>query len=110
MPGNPDLSKNVYRVPYADGSRVHTGRDFDSHNEPGKIDMSGRGGSTYRIVAAAAGTIRFIQDSRSKRQHPERWLRNTAACNNNYVWIEHATGEWSKYSHMQQYTTTGRPA
>ena len=107
-PSDPTLSKNVYRVPYADGSRVHVSRDFNDHNPPGKLDMSGRGLGTHRIVAAAAGTIRFIQDSRSKQQHPERWLRNTADCNNNFVWIEHANGEWSKYSHMQQGTTTGK--
>jgi hypothetical protein len=110
-PGTPvdlKLSKNVYRFPYADGNRVHVSRDFNDHNPPGKLDMSGRGGGPYRIVAAAAGTIRFIQDSRSKQQHPERWLRNMRACNNNYVWIEHANGEWSKYSHMQQYTTSGK--
>ena len=52
-PVNPDLSANVYRFPYADGSRVHVSRDFKTHNEPGKIDMSGRGGGPYRIVAAA---------------------------------------------------------
>ena len=107
-PVNPELSRNTYRFPYADGSRVHVSRDFKTHNAPGKLDMSGRGGGPYRIVAAAPGTIRFIEDRLSKQQHPERWLRNKRACNNNYVWIEHANGEWSKYSHMQQYTTTGK--
>jgi hypothetical protein len=105
-PGPSNLSRGVYRFPYADGTKVHVSRDFHDHNPPGKLDMSGRGGGTYRVVAAAAGTIRFIQDSRSKQQHPERWLRNTDDCNNNYVWIEHDNGEWSKYSHMQQYSTT----
>ncbi len=105
-PSESELSQGVYRFPYADGTKVHVSRGFYDHNGPGKIDMAGRGGGTYRIVAAAAGTIRFIQDSRSKQQHPERWLRNTGDCNNNYVWIEHDNGEWSKYSHMQQYSTT----
>jgi Peptidase family M23 len=103
------LSKNSYQIPYEDGTRVHITRGFLDHNGPGKIDMVGRGGSgEYRIVAAAAGHIRFIEDGRSKQQHPERWLRNTQECFNNYVWIEHANGEWSKYSHMQQGSTSGK--
>jgi hypothetical protein len=103
-----NLSSGTYRLPYADGTKVHINRDFYDHNPPGKIDMAGRGGGTYRIVAAAAGRIRYIEDSRSKQQHPERWLRNTDDCFNNFVWIEHDNGEWSKYSHMQQGTTTGK--
>lgn len=102
------LSQGTYRIPYADGTKVHISRDFYDHNPPGKIDMSGRGGGPYRIVAAAAGQIRYIEDGRSKQQHPERWLRNTDDCFNNYVWIEHENGEWSKYSHMQMGTTTAK--
>ena len=78
-----------------------------AHNPPGKIDMAGRGGGTYRIVAAADGEIRFIEDSRDKQQHPERWLRNTK-CFNNFLWIKHDNGEWSKYSHMQMGTSTAK--
>jgi murein DD-endopeptidase MepM/ murein hydrolase activator NlpD len=100
-------SQNIYRIPYADGTNVHISRDFEDHNPPGRIDMHGRGGGTHRIVAAADGTIRHIQDGRSKQQHPESWLRN-AACFNNYVWIEHANGEWSKYSHMEMGTTSAK--
>jgi murein DD-endopeptidase MepM/ murein hydrolase activator NlpD len=107
-PVDPKLSENAYRIPYADGTKVKISRDFGDHNLPGKIDMHGKGGGTYRIVAARAGTVRFIQDSRSKQQHPMRWLRNMTECNNNYVWIEHDNGEWSKYSHMQQWSTTGK--
>ncbi len=107
-PSSSELSQGVYRVPFADETRFHVSRDFHDHNPPGKIDMSGTGLGTHRIVAAAAGTIRFLEDRRSKQQHPERWLRNTASCFNNYVWIEHDNGEWSKYSHMQQYSTSGK--
>jgi murein DD-endopeptidase MepM/ murein hydrolase activator NlpD len=101
-------SKNIYRIPYADGTNVHVGRDFNDHQPRGRIDMHGKGTGTHRIVAAAAGTIRHIQDGRSKQQHPESWLRNTPDCFNNYVWIEHANGEWSKYSHMRMGTTTAK--
>src|SRR4051812_36531914 len=98
-------SRNVYRIPYATGTKVDVSRDFDDHNPHGKIDMHGAGGGPHRIVAAAAGTIRFIVDSNSQQQHPLDWLRR-GACVNNYVWIEHANGEWTKYSHMKQGTTT----
>ncbi len=103
-----ELSRGTYRIPYENGTKVHINRDFHDHNPPGKIDMAARGGGTHRIVAAAAGIVRFIEDSHSKQQHPMRWLRHTDDCNNNYVWIEHDNGEWSKYSHMQQGTTTGK--
>ena len=101
-------SENIYRIPYADGTNVKISRDFDDHNPRGRIDMHGRGLGTHRIVAAADGTIRHIQDGRSKQQHPERWLRNTDDCFNNYVWIEHANHEWSKYSHMEMGTTSAK--
>ncbi|MEQ1681364.1 MAG: M23 family metallopeptidase [Nitrospira sp.] len=108
-PGPPpkgQKSQNIYRIPFADGINVHVGRDFLDHNPPGRIDMHGKGGGTHPIVAAADGTIRHIQDSRSKNQHTIRILRNTPDCFNNFVWIEHANHEWSKYSHMQFGTTT----
>lgn len=101
-------STNIYRIPYADGTHVHVSRDFYDHRPVGRIDMHGKGTGTFRIVAAAAGTIRYIEDSRSKQQHPEDWLRNTKDCFNNYVWIEHANREWSKYSHMRFGTTSAK--
>lgn len=110
-PGPPpkgNESKNVYRIPYADGTVVHVGRDFYDHRPKGRLDLYAKGSGTHRVVAAAAGTIRHIQDSRSKQQHPEDWLRNTPDCLNNFVWIEHANGEWSKYSHMQFGTTRSK--
>ena len=67
--------------------------------------MAGRGGGTHRIVAAAAGHIRYIVDTNSNWQHPV--LTGADDCSNNYVWIEHKNGEWSKYFHMLQGTTTG---
>ena len=101
-------SAGIYRIPYADGTKVHINRNFQDHNPPGKIDMAGRGGGPYRIVAAADGEIMYIEDSRDKQQHPERWLRNTDKCFNNFLWIRHDNGEWSKYSHMQMGTSTAK--
>jgi murein DD-endopeptidase MepM/ murein hydrolase activator NlpD len=106
-PSDPKLSVNEYRIPYVDGTKVKVSRDFYDHDPIGKTDMHGVGGGPHRVVAARAGTIRFLEDSRSKNQHILRWLRNTDDCFNNYVWIEHDNGEWTKYSHMKQYTTSG---
>lgn len=96
-------STGVYRVPYANGTEVRVNRDHLTHTPVGRIDMGGRGGSNYRIVAAAPGTIRFIEDSFSERQNSD----TAAQCNNNYVWIAHANGEWTKYSHMRRNSTRG---
>ena len=43
-----ELSQGIYRIPYADDTKVHISRDFYDHNPPGKIDMAGRG-SGYRF-------------------------------------------------------------
>lgn len=98
-------SAGTYRIPYANGTGVRVTRDHADHTPVGRIDMVGRGGSEpYRIVAAADGTIRGIVDSFSARQDSG----DGVTCNNNYVWIEHANGEWTKYSHMRQNSTTGK--
>ncbi|GFE84154.1 hypothetical protein GCM10011487_61540 [Steroidobacter agaridevorans] len=101
-------SANLYRLPYADGTKIHVNRDFEDHDPPGKFDIVGRGNGPYKIVAAAAGHVRYLQDSRDKQQNPQRFWRNTNACNNNYLWIEHADGEWTKYSHMRQWSSSGQ--
>ena len=98
-----EKSKGVYRIPYADGTSVEVTNDHLKHSPPGRIDMHGEGGGKpYKIVAAADGTIRFIVDSFSKQVDSS----SGEPCTNNYVWIEHANGEWTKYSHMQQDSTT----
>lgn len=99
-------SKGVYRIPYADGTEVKVGRDHNTHTPKGRIDMNGTGGGTYRIVAAADGTVRYIEDGFSKRLTCKK--DDGQPRNNNYVWIEHANGEWTKYSHMTQGSSTGK--
>ena len=98
-------SKGIYRIPYADGTMVRVTRDHQTHSpSPNRIDMVGTGGTApYQIVAAADGWIRMIVDN------------NLACCNsvggcsdcNNYVWIEHPNGEWTKYTHFITGTVTG---
>ena len=98
-------STGYYRIPYADGTDVKVSRDHNSHTPKGRYDMSGKGGSKpYKIVAAAPGRIVAIEDGFSASQDSD----TAPQCNNNYVWIEHPNGEWTKYSHMLKNSTTGK--
>ncbi|NZA25770.1 peptidoglycan DD-metalloendopeptidase family protein [Luteimonas sp. SJ-92] len=101
-----DPSQGVYRIPYADGTEVRVTNDHVRHAPPGRIDMRGRGGGTYRIVAAADGHVRHIEDGFDQRLTCKKG--DGQPRNNNYVWIEHANGEWTKYTHMQKGSVTGR--
>lgn len=98
-----EKSKGVYRIPYQNGTSVKVSRDHINHTPIGRIDMHGTGGTKpYKIVAAANGHIRFIEDSFNKQ------VKSSSGdpCTNNYVWIEHANGEWSKYSHPRKDSVT----
>jgi murein DD-endopeptidase MepM/ murein hydrolase activator NlpD len=99
----PEFSYGVYRIGYQTGTQVSVGGDHLTHNPATRIDMSGFGGrGPYRVAAAADGIIRAIVDT--------NYLTCTScAVSNNYVWIEHPNGEWTKYSHMQTGTTTAPP-
>lgn len=92
------LSRGFYRIPYQTGTRVRVSRDASDHTPTVAIDMFGRLGSVYRIVAAASGYIRYIEDSYTGQ--------SSGTCFNNYVWIEHPNGEWSKYSHLARNSVT----
>jgi hypothetical protein len=98
-----EKSKGVYRIPFADGTTVKVANDFNDHKPIGRIDMSGKNGNgEYKIVAAADGYVRFIEDQYSKQVDSS----TGEPCTNNYVWIEHENGDWTKYSHMQKDSTT----
>jgi murein DD-endopeptidase MepM/ murein hydrolase activator NlpD len=98
-------SQGTYRLPYEDGTRVKVFDDFTTHRPPGRIDLLGtEGRPPYRIVAAAPGRVVAIQDSHGEQQSG----RAAAECRNNYVWIEHANGEWSNYSHLAKGSVTQR--
>ncbi|MCA1615724.1 MAG: peptidoglycan DD-metalloendopeptidase family protein, partial [Acidobacteria bacterium] len=98
-----EKSKGVYRIPYENNTNVRVSRDFNDHTPLGRTDMSGKDGSgEYKIVAAADGTVRFVVDNFSEQIDSG----TGKPCTNNYVWIEHANGEWTKYSHMQQNSST----
>src|SRR5215216_6097637 len=62
-------SSGVYRIPFVSGTQVHVTNDHTKHSPPGRIDMSGKGNASgeYKIVAAADGRIKYIEDSFSKQ-------------------------------------------
>ena len=104
-----EKSKGVYRIPYENGTTVKVTRDHTKHTPVGRLDMVGTGaaGGEYKVVAAADGTVRFIEDSFSAQvQNDDDDETPNKPCTNNYVWIEHANGEWTKYSHMQKDSST----
>jgi hypothetical protein len=103
-----EMSRNIYRVPYGNGTDVHISRDHYNHSPVGRYDMSGSGNGSscslnYPIVAAASGYVRRIQDGFDV--HGPDCTQNCSDYNN-YLWIEHANGEWTKYSHMRRNSTT----
>ncbi|HMQ59824.1 MAG TPA: M23 family metallopeptidase [Flavilitoribacter sp.] len=95
------LSEGTYRIPYANGTKVKVTRDHCTHSPKNRIDMRGTGGQgPYRVVAAQSGVIRFISDGNSANCCD-------GSCANNYVWIQHSNGEWTKYSHLTTGSVTG---
>lgn len=90
-------SRNVYRLPFANGTQVKVFDDFITHRPPGRIDLFAIDGQPpYRVVAAASGRIVAIQDGYSEQQSG----RAAKDCHNNFVWIAHPNGEWTNYSHI----------
>ena len=96
-------SLGVYRLPFADGTTVKVFDDFSTHRPRGRIDFYAvTGQEPHRVVAAADGRVRAIRDSYSEQQSS----RAAALCHNNYVWIAHANGEWTNYSHLAHGSVT----
>jgi hypothetical protein len=89
----PITSGGLYRIPFANGTLVAVTNDHFSHSPDfNEIDMHAEpndNGEEYTIVAAAAGTIKAIDDSHAEPTD-----------SNNYVWIAHDNGEWTKYTHV----------
>src|SRR5687768_14744070 len=104
----PDLAQSagVYRLPYAGGTRVSVFDDDRTHRPLGAVDLVGepREGRAHRVVAAAAGVVMAIEDGYERQLSG----RPAAECQNNYVWIAHANGEWTLYSHMRRGTTRAK--
>ncbi|HSJ06553.1 MAG TPA: PKD domain-containing protein [Longimicrobiales bacterium] len=125
--GSFTTSDGIYRIPYENGSLVRITRDHHTHTPVNRIDMAGDDPG-FVIVAAASGTIRAIVDRHGNSPGAGDNLsangtqpNNDAAehscqdnstvvgsCSdyNNYVWIEHPNGEWTKYTHFGTGTVT----
>jgi peptidase M23-like protein len=102
-PGEAKPSNGMYRLPFADGTKVKVFDDFHTHRPVGRTDLFAIDGhEPYRVVAAAAGRIVAVQDSYDEQQSG----RAAADCHNNYVWIAHANGEWTNYSHVAKGSVT----
>jgi hypothetical protein len=96
-------SAGIYRLPYADDTAVKVFDDFFTHRPKAALDLFAVDGpKPYRIVAAAPGRIVAIQDGYEEQQSGRR----AAECRNNYVWIAHANGEWTNYSHLARDSVT----
>ena len=96
-------SQGTYRLPFADGTKVKVFDDFTSHRPVGRIDVFAVDAEQpIKVVAAADGIVRAIQDSFSEQQSG----RAASECHNNYFWIEHPNGEWTNYSHIAFHSAT----
>lgn len=93
----PLRSQGFYSFPYEAGTTVHVTNDFYTHSPEGRIDMSGTSGGPYKVVAAAGGRVKYVEDQHS----------GEGCANNNYVWIAHPNGEWTKYTHMKKNSASG---
>ena len=97
-------SQGIYRLPYNDGIEVKVFDDFSTHRPRGRVDLFAvNGPKPYLVVAAAPGRVMAIQDAYGEQQSG----RAAADCHNNYVWIAHANGEWTNYSHLAKGSVSG---
>ena len=94
-----EFSYGTYRLPYSNNVTLQVNQDHLTHN-PNKtrydlVGVSGGIGTNFPIVAAAAGTVMYIEDDFNVT-----CTTNGCSAFNNYVWIRHSNGEWTKYTHF----------
>lgn len=124
-----DPSNGTYRIPYEDGADITVTGDAHNHGGPNgnrnRIDMVGD--NSVVVVAAADGVVRWVDDHNGddddRGDGADRdgvpyadgdegdALEHTCQdddlvpglCQeyNNFVWIEHPNGEWTKYTHLR---------
>jgi hypothetical protein len=99
-----ELSRNISRMPFASGFTILINQDHNTHSPVGRYDMEGTDFGdvcdVYPIVAIAGGIVRHVVDVHDTS------CTNGCGIFNNYVWIEHVNGEWSKYTHFSQGSVT----
>jgi murein DD-endopeptidase MepM/ murein hydrolase activator NlpD len=99
------VSAGIYRIPFANGTSVTANNDHHTHpNAFDRVDLGAANFST--VVAAASGIIRGLVDTNGDDPEEHSCTDDTTVvgdCSdyNNYVWIEHPNGEWTKYTHME---------
>ena len=99
--GGCNQSLLLYRMPYADGTEVCVSQDHLTHSPANQVDLRGINGTgPYPVVAAQTGIVREIVDNLTQNCCG-------GTCGNNYVWLEHVGGEWTKYSHLATGSVTG---
>ncbi len=104
------VSAGIYRIPFANGTSVTANNDHHTHpNAFDRVDLGADDFST--VVAAASGIIRGLVDSNGDDPEEHSCTDDDTVvgdCSdyNNYVWIEHPNGEWTKYTHMETGSVT----
>jgi murein DD-endopeptidase MepM/ murein hydrolase activator NlpD len=98
---------NEYRIPYLNGTNVTVLRDFVTHNSPSAAMYDIRAEQQSIITAAAAGWVRFIEDSNTISGSD---VEDGQYGNNNYVWIEHPYPFCQNPNDPDRATWTGKPA
>jgi murein DD-endopeptidase MepM/ murein hydrolase activator NlpD len=97
-------SAGFYRLPFADGVSVQAFDDARSHRPIGRVDLFATNGIEPFAVAAADGRVMAIQDGYAEQQSG----RAAKDYYNKDVWIAHANGEWTNYSHLAHDSVTGK--
>ena len=99
------LSHGIYRLGYMSGTNVRCAQDHLSHNPILKLDLIGspqfQGTDSipneYQLAASASGRVEQVLDTFCQ------CCTGCSACNN-HVRIRHANGEWTKYTHFEQFS------
>jgi murein DD-endopeptidase MepM/ murein hydrolase activator NlpD/Fe-S-cluster formation regulator IscX/YfhJ len=128
--GSFSTSSGIYRIPYADGTVVDVWQDHHTHGgSKDRIDLNaGTGSEIVASAGGWIRFIRDLNGDTSDRgdglahdgvtaqddalEHaclnndpddlndPPNPIVGSCSQYNNYVWIEHPNGEWTKYSHF----------
>lgn len=102
------ISRNFYRIPYGNTQSVRMNFDYVDHgNTPagdtGSMDMRDQGTTPLTIVAAAAGTVTAVNDTRAGCGCHSAY----GPCANS-ITIQHANNERTLYLHIAQNSATNR--
>ena len=100
-----EFSNGLYRIGYEDNVVINVYSDVYTHDPLGKYDIL-TSSNDPDIVAAAPGWIRWIEEDNFDDCHPGGDGNPCCWWKNNYVIIEHPNGEWTGYTHMQQWSST----